>query len=172
MRAMLVAFASYHLALDWRATGHHLARLFVDYEPGIHWPQVQMQSGTTSINTLRIYNPVKQSHDQDPDGRFIRAHVPELGRVPPEFLHEPWSMPSSLQERIGVRIGIDYPAPIVDHLAAARLARERITVLRRTEGFRAAQDRIVDVHGSRRSDPRDRMMKRPVARDRQLDFGF
>jgi ATP-dependent Clp protease ATP-binding subunit ClpB len=70
MRAMLVAFASYQLWLHWRETGLHLARLFTDYEPGIHWPQMQMQSGTTGTNTVRIYNPVKQSTDQDPEGKY------------------------------------------------------------------------------------------------------
>jgi len=54
MRAMLVSFSSYHLWLHWREPGLHLARVFTDYEPGIHWSQVQMQSGTTGINTLRI----------------------------------------------------------------------------------------------------------------------
>ena len=63
---MLMAVASYHLWLHWREPGLELARLFTDYEPGIHWSQVQMQSGTTGINTIRIYNPVKQGKDQDP----------------------------------------------------------------------------------------------------------
>ncbi|MFX9104969.1 FAD-binding domain-containing protein, partial [Acinetobacter baumannii] len=81
---------SYHLWLPWRETGLHLARRFVDYEPGIHWPQVQMQSGTTGINTMRIYNPVKQAYDQDPLGRFVRAYLPELACVPDAFIHEPW----------------------------------------------------------------------------------
>ncbi|WP_223428382.1 FAD-binding domain-containing protein [Tateyamaria pelophila] len=70
MRSMVMAVAFYHLWLDWRGTGLHLARQFTDFEPGIHWPQVQMQSGTTGMNTVRIYNPVKQGRDQDPDGRF------------------------------------------------------------------------------------------------------
>ena len=56
MRAMLVRFASYHLWLDWRSTAPWLGRLFADYEPGIHYSQVQMQSGTTGMNAVRIYN--------------------------------------------------------------------------------------------------------------------
>ena len=68
MRAMLVSFAAYHLWLHWREPGLFLARQFLDFEPGIHWSQMQMQSGTTGINTLRIYSPSKQARDQDPQG--------------------------------------------------------------------------------------------------------
>lgn len=172
MRAMLTAFASYHLWLDWRATGHVLARLFVDYEPGIHWSQIQMQSGTTSINTLRIYNPVKQSRDQDPDGQFIRRHVPELAKLPTDWIHEPWQAPPAILATAGVRLGESYPRPIVDHIAAARAAKARVTAIRRGEGFRAEQVRILDVHGSRRSDPRDRMWTPEKKSNPQLDLGF
>jgi deoxyribodipyrimidine photo-lyase len=89
MRAMLVSFASYDLWLHWRPTALFLARQFVDYEPGIHYSQVQMQSGVTGINALRIYSPTKQLRDQDPEGRFVRRWVPELEGVPLEHLAEP-----------------------------------------------------------------------------------
>ncbi|MCU0707465.1 MAG: deoxyribodipyrimidine photo-lyase, partial [Pirellula sp.] len=82
MRAMLVSFAAYHLWLHWREPALFLARHFLDFEPGIHYPQVQMQSGVTGINTVRIYSPVKQAMDQDPDGTFVRTWLPELEHVP------------------------------------------------------------------------------------------
>ena len=78
------------LWLDWRAAGTRLARLFTDYEPGIHWSQVQMQSGITGMNSIRIYNPMKQAVEHDPNGAFVRRWCPELRDVPDVFLHEPW----------------------------------------------------------------------------------
>jgi len=145
MRSMLVAVASYHLWLDWRATGPHLARMFTDYEPGIHWPQVQMQSGTTGMNTVRIYNPVKQGHDQDPDGVFTRRWVPELAEVPDAFLQEPWRW-----EGAGRLLGKRYPVPLVDVARAAKEAREKVWGVRRGAAFRDEAARIVEKHASRK----------------------
>ena len=105
MRAMLVSFATYNLWLDWKRIAGHLARLFLDYEPGIHYPQLQMQAGTTGINAMRVYNVTKQGKDQDPDGLFIRKYVPELRNVPNEYIHEPYNMPVSVQKKCRVIIG-------------------------------------------------------------------
>ncbi len=151
MRAMLVSFAAYHLWLHWRGFAPYLARQFIDFEPGIHYSQVQMQSGTTGINTVRIYSPIKQALDQDPEGAFIRRYLPELAQVPVEYLAQPETMPVRLQQRIGVIIGQHYPAPIVDHASAYRAARERIAELRRTSTARTEADRVQAKHGSRRS---------------------
>ena len=122
MRAMLVSFASYHLWLHWREPSLYLARLFLDYEPGIHYSQFQMQSGTSGINTLRIYSPTKQGLDQDPSGSFIRQWVPELAGLPAEHLHQPW-----------LAAVAGYPPPIVDHGTASALARQRIIAVRRRD---------------------------------------
>jgi deoxyribodipyrimidine photo-lyase len=151
MRAMLMSFASYHLWLPWRQSGLHLARQFVDYEPGIHWSQCQMQSGSTSINTIRIYNPIKQGQDHDPRGEFIRQWCPELASVPDVYLHEPWRMDAATAERVGCRIGVDYHAPLVEPAAAAREAKDRIWAIRREAGFDRIADAIQQRHGSRRA---------------------
>lgn len=153
MRAMLAAFACYHLWQPWRAAGLHLARMFTDYEPGIHWSQMQMQSGSTGINAWRIYNPVKQSLDQDPEGVFIRRWLPELSAVPTEWIHTPWRMPASLQSRCGCRLGRDYPLPIVDHVQAARMARAYLAAAYRGSAARAESRRIQQALGSRKRRP-------------------
>jgi len=169
MRAMLLSLASYHLWLPWRASGLHLARKFVDYEPGIHWPQVQMQSGTTGINTIRIYNPVKQGLDQDPQGNFVRTHVPELADVPDAFIHEPWRWPRAA--------ALSYPKPIVDNADAMRDAREALYGLRRAAGHRHASRDIAARHGSRRSGIPMTGARKPLAKtsagdDAQLELEF
>jgi deoxyribodipyrimidine photo-lyase len=163
MRALVVSFASYSLWLHWRPTGLHLAKHFLDFEPGIHWSQMQMQSGTTGINTLRIYNPTKQAVEQDPRGIFIRRWVPELARVPPAYVHMPWTMPADVQRAAGCIIGGDYPPPLVDHAAGVREAKRRLAAVRGDPAARAEARDVATRHGSRR-DRRGAMQQDPVRR--------
>ena len=151
MRAMLVSFASYDLWLDWRPVAVFMARLFTDYEPGIHYSQTQMQSGTTGINTVRIYNPIKQVIDHDPDGRFIRRWIPELEKVPVPYLANPVSIPPLIQLETNCRIGRQYPLPIVDHADAIREAKLRYGKVRNLETVQRAADQVRKRHGSRKS---------------------
>ncbi len=153
MRAMLVSVAAYPLWLHWREVGLWLAREFLDYEPGIHWSQLQMQSGTTGINTTRVYNPVKQARDHDPRGVFVRRWLPVMRRVPDSWLCVPWLMPPALLARCGVRVGIDIPEPVVDLEAATRAAKQRLYARRGQPEVRAAKAAIVDRHGSRKGMP-------------------
>ncbi len=149
MRAMLVSVAAYPLWLHWREVGLWLARQFVDYEPGIHWSQLQMQSGTTGINTTRVYNPVKQARDQDPQGHFVRRWLPAMRRVPDAWLFEPWRMPEETQARCGVRVGDDIPRPVVDLDVALREAKARMHALRARPEVQAGEADVVRRHASR-----------------------
>ncbi len=150
MRAMLVSVAAYPLWLHWRQVGEWLATQFLDYEPGIHWSQLQMQSGTTGINTTRVYNPIKQALDHDPQGRFVRQWLPAMRRVPDSWLLEPWRMPPDVQASCGVRVGVDIPQPLVDLEAATRLGKGRLHALRREPQVRAGKAAVVERHGSRK----------------------
>jgi deoxyribodipyrimidine photo-lyase len=146
MRAMLMSFASHLLDLPWRQTGLHLARQFVDYEPGIHWSQVQMQSGLTGINTIRIYNPVKQGLEHDAGGGFIRLWVPELQHCANAFLHNPWMDATLIDARPA-----HYPQPLIHVATAMRAARERLHAPRQGTAFHRAADAIQTKHGSRKA---------------------
>ena len=157
MRAMLMSFASYQLWLDWRPTANYLQRLFLDFEPGIHFSQSQMQSGVTGINTFRIYSPIKQVLDQDPSGVFIREYCPELEAVPDSYIAEPHKMPPMLQQQIGCVIGKHYPLPIVEHGPAYSAAKKKMFAVKRTASARSEAQQVFRRHGSRRR-PRSRDM--------------
>lgn len=151
MRAMLVSFASYQLWLDWRPVARHLAKHFLDFEPGIHYSQIQMQSGTTGINTPRMYSPIKQAIDQDPTGVFIKRYLPMLSDIPPALLAEPHLLSTAQQAAYQCVIGRDYPLPIVDHKASFRLARERYGAFRNSPTAKDDADKVQAKHGSRKS---------------------
>lgn len=150
MRAMLVSFASYQLWIDWRITGNFLAKVFTDYEPGIHYSQLQMQSGVTGINAMRVYNPVKQSIEHDPSGAYIRKWVPELVGIPDEFIHTPWKQKNDLLDNYNFVLGRDYPEPIVNQETSTKLAKQKIIDVRNSENFKQTASAVFQKLGSRK----------------------
>mgnify|MGYP003336706179 CR=1 FL=1 len=151
MRAMLVSFLCHHLDQDWKNGAYFLANQFLDYEPGIHYPQFQMQAGTTGINTIRIYNPIKQSMDHDPEGIFIKKWMPTLQKIPKEYIHEPWKMPPLEQEFCNIKIGKDYPTPIVNIIESGKIARKKIYGHGKNHKVKEEKKRILLTHTRNKS---------------------
>lgn len=150
MRSMLASFLTHHLWQPWQAGAAHLAKQFLDYEPGIHYPQFQMQAGTMGVHTIRIYNPVKQGKEHDPEGSFIKKWIPELANVPVEFIHEPWLMSEMEQQLHKVKLGIDYPLPIIDVSEAASSARKHLWDAKKSFAVNAENKRVLNMHTKRR----------------------
>ena len=146
MRAMLVSFLTHHMSMDWREGVTHLAQLFLDFEPGIHYSQFQMQAGVTGINTIRIYNPIKQAQEHDSEGEFVKKWVPELEQVPTPLIFEPWKMTPMEAAMYQLEQDSPYLGPIFDLNERAREARERLWSWKKRADVKSEGARVLARH--------------------------
>lgn len=146
MRALVVSFFTHHLWQPWQEATTHLSQMFLDFEPGIHFPQLQMQAGETGINMLRIYNPLKNSLEHDPEAQFIKKWVPELKNLNTIFAHQPFIMTKMEQEFFNFKIGKHYPEPIVDLNLTRKNASDTLWNLRKNPLVIEESNRILKRH--------------------------
>ncbi|TBM98515.1 deoxyribodipyrimidine photo-lyase [Hyunsoonleella flava] len=146
MRALVVSFFTHNLWQPWQEATTHLSQMFLDFEPGIHFPQLQMQAGETGINMLRIYNPVKNSLEHDPEASFIKKWVPELYKLDTPFAHQPYLMTALEQQFYNFKLGRDYPNPIVDLDTTRKKAGDALWKLRKDKTVLEESKRILKKH--------------------------
>ena len=134
-RARMVAasFLTKDLHIHWKSGEQWFERRLADADlannnGGWQWAA---GSGTDAAPYFRVFNPVLQSRKFDPEGRYIRRFLPALARVPDAKIHEPWTLTAAEQAAAGCRIGVDYPAPILDHAREKAVALEMFAAIRK-----------------------------------------
>ncbi len=134
LRMVVASFLTKDLGLDWRWGEHYFARRLIDFDLAANnggW-QWAASSGCDAQPYFRIFNPVSQSEKFDPEGKFIRRYLPQLQSFSATEIHAPWQVPPLRQREAGCVVGVDYPAPAVDHAKARARTLQRYAVVKRS----------------------------------------
>lgn len=117
VRMITAMFLTKDLFMDWRLGEKYFAENLIDLDfssnnGGWQWSS---STGCDSQPYFRIFNPVLQSEKFDAEGKYIKKYVPELKEVDAKYIHEPWEHEEALKEKYGIKLGKDYPLPVVNH---------------------------------------------------------
>lgn len=117
VRMITGSFLVKDLLIDWRRGMKWFWDCLVDGDEANNTSQWQWIAGcgADAAPFFRIFNPVSQGERFDKDGTYVRRWVPEIAGLPDKHLHAPWDAPKEVLRKAGIRLGDDYPAPIVDH---------------------------------------------------------
>jgi deoxyribodipyrimidine photo-lyase len=123
VRMIVSSFLVKHLLIDWRRGEEWFWDTLVDADPASNTASWQWVagSGADASPYFRIFNPILQGEKFDPDGEYVKRFVPELAGLPKKFIHKPWEAPISTLRDAGVKLGVTYPRPVIEH----KHARER-----------------------------------------------
>jgi deoxyribodipyrimidine photo-lyase len=120
-RQNVASFLTKNLGIDWRMGAEWFESLLIDYDVCSNWGNWNYTAGVgNDARGFRFFNIIKQSQDYDREGKYVKHWLPELAQVPAAKVHEPGKLLPIEQERFGVKIGVDYPQPIVDLFKSAR----------------------------------------------------
>jgi len=168
MRAMVVSFFTANLFQPWQIASKHLARMFLDFDPGIHYPQMQMQACTIGTNAMRIYNPTLNSKKHDADGLFIKKWLPQLANFPTDLIHEPYLATIEQQQLFKCIIGVNYPMPMIDLKASSKFAKDQISSVLKTENAKLEISRILTSHVKSKKRANDERNKKAKSSPKKL----
>ncbi|MGJ3245264.1 MAG: DASH family cryptochrome [Elainellaceae cyanobacterium] len=120
-RQNVASFLTKNLGIDWRMGAEWFESLLIDYDVCSNYGNWNYTAGVgNDARGFRYFNVIKQAKDYDPQGAYVKHWLPELADVPGAKVHEPWKLQPVEQKRFDVRMGVDYPNPVVDFFKSVR----------------------------------------------------
>jgi deoxyribodipyrimidine photo-lyase len=119
-RQNVASFLTKNLGINWQMGAEWFESLLIDYDVCSNYGNWNYTAGVgNDARGFRFFNIIKQSKDYDRLGEYVKHLLPELAKVAPDKIHEPWQLSPDQQKRFNVQIGVDYPQPVVDLFKSA-----------------------------------------------------